>query len=1492
MTRKADMAVGIYEFLSGGRVRRCLREVDRHLGGFASLSDKEIVAACRQLTFSPKLPGGGGRSPFKEMRRADLGKRDAEALALAAEAFSRFPPRGLGRGARLYDEQILAAAQLVRGALVQMDTGEGKTFAIAAAALALLRIHPKVYVLTANRYLAARDAENTAPFWGALGISVGVGWHEDRTAEQWKARVVYTTLDSLLFRSMEEDLGVEETIKWAAVLIDEADEILLDKSTRVHTTIRYIKDSRDWSQALEIAASLEEEEDVRVDVSLSTSSRLTLEGEARVVALAGAGEQRPADRLLLIRKVELAYTALRVVKEGHDYEVSGDRIVTIDPASGWHTPNIRFSWVPPLEQHLGLPPGPNSVARHFTDGMTVLRRFDHIAGASGTIIDEALDYALLLQIAPALVPPRRPRQEGLGPEVIAITRERAHEWIVDSVAEHAPSRPVLVATGSTVEAQELADRLRAVDDLAGVHIRAVTDETIAAERVFETAGQPGVVIVSTRVAGRGVDIQITPEAREHGGAMLFAVGHSLEPRLDRQLLGRVGREGDPYSAQFVNHIDDPLLRRVRQKALKAILANVAVDGLVESGTLRPTISSTQRSLRRQRLQMFVLGVSQGAVKGEAMEMLREWRRALGPQGDGSLSDDFLVFLADRFLAARFPAFSYEDRVSISALAAAAEELVRLTGDSEAEARRLTGAATGDRMDETRKVFSDYLVGKLRDATLANRRACRELGERTSRAERAAREIRLDNFLGYLAVKGGAESVDDPQALDAALRASVDTAGIAVPMAAVLETVHTGRRAGMGPDDLLFDLAKTVAEGDGGDREKLVAGFDPRWKDRSLRRSWSIVSETIDRATQQMESGLNRAHFQVVQTVSSARFLSAYRSRVEDLRREIEVDLAGDACSYILAGGKLSELDELFFEREHEVAASRPKLESPAPALPAPEMKQAPILEPAPSTEADALIVEYAIAARERFGKYAMDEERMVLVLKAAMGGLPLSVLNDPDRVAQVYADWKGSDVRRHRIPPWRWRSADGWVKGFFFFLHERGLAAPIPTGIQQRSRSLMRRAWRRVSNPGVALAFLGLGTAMAVMALLTLLAPVGQGFDFGPPMQLLTNLLSGGAFAAGLPVGPVVLALVGAMWVRFLFGAPTTGDAGLVPGERWGFSVLLLVSVLALVQPWARDLGWGLANAVLICLALISAGFVVRNSLYRFEQLSHYHLIPLLAACFAAFAALPQLASTEGTSGVWLAAGAVGFLLLASLPVRRGRIGVLAIASDERQGEPESIEASLPVTGRLSVVPHALALAFAWAVSCVLLQAGVEVSLIAAALAYLLVLLAWARSLAESVTDPEVWQERMRGREQAYDGSSPGSNLTDALVRVRRRIFFAEASVAVLVVGCATALTSGTSIEVLHELPLGMAVVCVATITIDLAIAFGRSLAVPLFGLVDVSAPDQNEEEEGSAAKIRALVERYTRRMGVVIVLTLLLREVADVVSITELVLRVVHLLF
>ncbi|SER26144.1 hypothetical protein [Actinokineospora terrae] len=706
----------------GASVRR-VRELRE---GYAELPDDKVIGAVRAMLDTPKV--GRGVADDLDVTRLmgyEVGEAEVEAVALACECFTRFPPAPLERGAQPHEQQVLAALYLVGGALVQMDTGEGKTFALMFAAVALLREHRQVVIITANPYLAARDAAACGSYLGALGVSTGLVLPERYPTEDWPgwdASVVYTTTEMYLFTVMESDMAAlsrDRDTTDAAVLLDEADSVLLEKAScqasKTRTVAPHLKD---WRIALDVAARLRPE---HVEVTPGeVQAVLTPAGEIEVdrQVSPSAADEGP---LVLLRDVELAYAALHLAVEGHDYQVNDGALEPLDAGSGWPVLFSAPGWAAPLAKHLGVLPRATTRTMHIVDGIDVLARGPHVAGASGTLIGEALEYLLMLSIPVVAIEPRVPRRQRDLPDRYFPTAATAAAHVVRTAREHVPTRPVLVLTGSTKDAALIAAELAATAP-AGVEVRYATAETVAGERMFADAGRPGVAVVSTRAAGRGVDIRLDEAARRGGGVLLIMVGHAVERRVDRQMLGRVGRSGDEYSAYFVNSLEDPLMRSL------SIPLRSVWDGAGDTGLTGPHITrglaSLQRVRRRARLQEFAFKVNRSRADADGHLFISRWYRNLQSSGTPTqVGTDFVAALTSAVAERLVPQFG-DGVLSAEQARSVAQLVATLTGVPDA-APAVEVSLTGQERDEALRRVERGLADLLVEPLARNESVCRE-----------------------------------------------------------------------------------------------------------------------------------------------------------------------------------------------------------------------------------------------------------------------------------------------------------------------------------------------------------------------------------------------------------------------------------------------------------------------------------------------------------------------------------------------------------------------------------------------------------------------------------------------------------------------------------------------------------------------------------------------------------------------------------------------
>jgi preprotein translocase subunit SecA len=524
----------------------------------------------------------------QRLRREGLA---AAAVAQALGLVSACAAQTLGLIPRL--TQLIAAAALLDQRMAEMATGEGKTLALAlAAAVAALAGMP-VHLVTANEYLAARDAQKMAPLYAALGLrtvalpanSAGADDAARRTA--YEHDIVYATARELAFDFLRDRLALgarQPAEHLAAVLqgvpapqplmrglcmalLDEADSILLDEADVPLILSRSVPQAARraflW-QALALARQLERGRDFTVDAA-ERQATLTAAGEHRLAALAaplGGPWQRPRYRR---EAVNVALAALHACQRDVHYVVRDGAIELLDEVTG-RIATGRV-WSRGLHTVVALKEGLNPPAETDTVAQITFQRFFQrywrVAGLSGTLLEARHELRDVLGARVVRIPLHAPcLRRQLPPRVFDSEQAR---WL--AVCERVGAlrqagRPVLIGTDSVGDSQALSQILHA-DGIEHCVLNALHDADESA--IVAQAGRAGQVTVATRMAGRGTDIEIDAAASDAGGLHVLSCQDNPSRRLDRQLAGRAGRHGDIGSeeAWFLRRISHPAIGPVK-----------------------------------------------------------------------------------------------------------------------------------------------------------------------------------------------------------------------------------------------------------------------------------------------------------------------------------------------------------------------------------------------------------------------------------------------------------------------------------------------------------------------------------------------------------------------------------------------------------------------------------------------------------------------------------------------------------------------------------------------------------------------------------------------------------------------------------------------------------------------------------------------------------------------------------------------------------------
>ncbi|MEZ0250272.1 MAG: preprotein translocase subunit SecA [Methylobacteriaceae bacterium] len=562
--------------LAGWAARRYARIARAALAqaeDIAELSEEALQFRIRAIT--------GALRARKTFRDADI----AEAFALIREMSGRV------KGQRHYGVQMMGAAAILDGRVAQMATGEGKTLtatlAAGAAALAGLPVH----VVTVNDYLAERDAEEMRPLYAALGLTVGVIKEKQERPERAQAygcHITYCTNKDLAFdylrdrialgqRASDVRLKLESLHASASrlaqlrlrglhfAIVDEADSVLIDEA-RTPLIISAPAGSQFGTEvlarAMEIAAELKSPEDYGIEAA-EHRIILTEAGRERITSLAtsdGRGEASAwRGRVTREGLVRQALSALHLFHRDEHYILRDGKVVIVDANTGRVMPDR--SWSDGLHQMVEHKEGCDlSGARSTLARMTYqrfFRRYPRLAGMTGTTRGVAAEFWTVYRLPVVRIPTHRPVQRRHLPD--EVLPDEAAKWrrVTARIAElHAKGCPVLVGTRSVAASARASTHLTAAG-LPHTVLSAAQDGQEAA--IVAQAGQRGRITVATNMAGRGTDIKLGPGVAERGGLHVIMVERQDAQRIDDQLAGRSGRQGEPGCFQAILSLDDPLL---------------------------------------------------------------------------------------------------------------------------------------------------------------------------------------------------------------------------------------------------------------------------------------------------------------------------------------------------------------------------------------------------------------------------------------------------------------------------------------------------------------------------------------------------------------------------------------------------------------------------------------------------------------------------------------------------------------------------------------------------------------------------------------------------------------------------------------------------------------------------------------------------------------------------------------------------------------------
>lgn len=498
-------------------------------------------------------------------------------------------------GMQHYRRQIVAGLVMLDGAIAEMETGEGKTLAVTMPAALVALAGAPVHVITVNDYLARRDATQMAPIYEFLGLSVGqiVSTAETAARQQaYRCDVAYCANNEIVFDYLRDRLILGDRTSAAHLqfdsifgersrlrrlflqglrfaIVDEADSVLVDE-TRTPLILSAPGSDVDRrevvTQALGIAQELESERDFSVD-HLQFEVSLTAVGQDRICALTADFDGIWSSMRLREQLMKQAIAARYLYLRDQHYVLRDGKVLIVDQHTGRIMPGRTWSQgmhqFVEAKEDCEITPDPSTLAR--VSYQSFFRRYVTLSGMTGTAREVAGELWTVYGLPVITIPPRlASRRTFLG----AITRSSLElKWqsVVAAVAGvHSQGCPVLVGTSSVATSEHVSELLTAAG-LPHVVLNAKQDNQEA--EIIARAGERGRITVATNMAGRGTDIQLGPGVADLGGLHVILTEFHDAARIDRQLVGRCARQGDPGSYQVIASIEDPIIAGASSRSI-------------------------------------------------------------------------------------------------------------------------------------------------------------------------------------------------------------------------------------------------------------------------------------------------------------------------------------------------------------------------------------------------------------------------------------------------------------------------------------------------------------------------------------------------------------------------------------------------------------------------------------------------------------------------------------------------------------------------------------------------------------------------------------------------------------------------------------------------------------------------------------------------------------------------------------------------------------
>ena len=643
------MLHAILKKIVGSKNDRELKRLSLFLDEISALEPAMIAASDEEL--KAKTPY------FREKLQQGAGLDDilVEAFAVAREAARRTLRM------RPFDVQILGGLILHEGKIAEMKTGEGKTLA-AAMPLYLNALAGKgAHLVTVNDYLARRDAEWMGPIYNFLGMNVGVivhGMDDDERRTAYHTDITYGTNNEFGFDYLRDNMkfALEDYVQrdFFYAIVDEVDSILIDEARTPLIISGPSDESTDkYARANQVIPQLKKDKDYKVEEK-SRTVVLTEEGVARAEDLLKVQNLYEPRNMDILHHLNQALRAHTLFRRDVDYLVKEGKVIIVDEFTGRVMPGRRYS--DGLHQALEAKERVKVEQENQTMAsitfQNYFRMYEKLAGMTGTADTEAEEFGKIYKLEVLVVPTNMPMIRTDHSDVIYKTEQEKFKAVIEEIRQlHEAKRPVLVGTIS-IEKSELLSKYLTRTGIKHHVLNAKNHEREA--EIVAQAGQPGQVTISTNMAGRGTDIKLGEGVADLGGLHILGTERHESRRIDNQLRGRSGRQGDMGSSRFYLSLEDDLLRIFGAERISSVMDRIGMEEgqPIEHRLISRAIENAQKRVEGQnfdirkhlleyddvmnRQRQVIYEQRKKVLKGEALwddveEMIEEMAEGIVPE---------------------------------------------------------------------------------------------------------------------------------------------------------------------------------------------------------------------------------------------------------------------------------------------------------------------------------------------------------------------------------------------------------------------------------------------------------------------------------------------------------------------------------------------------------------------------------------------------------------------------------------------------------------------------------------------------------------------------------------------------------------------------------------------------------------------------------------------------------------------------------------------